>query len=158
MRKYFLRILCTVALISAALAADAQNIPIGRRIPDTRPQTWLNGVRPMRDAKLTCIEFYHPASKRSRSNVDSLMRLSDEFLRRDFQVVVIAAGDRQAVEQQLADVLEVGIPVGLDSDNGCFKDFGVNYLPACIIIDDKQKTLWTGDSRTLTPRTIKNLK
>ena len=156
--KTVLRILCIVALVLCTAATDAQNIPIGKRIPDVKPQSWLHGVRPARDAKLTCVEFYHPSSKRSRSNIDSLLRLSGEFLRKDFQVVVIASGDEPAIEQQLAGCVDEGVPVGLDTAGECFKALGVNYLPSCIIFDERQKILWAGDSRSLTPQTIKNLK
>ena len=155
--RRFLYILCTALLTLAAVRADAQTIPIGRRIPDVKPQTWLHGVRPVRESQLTCIEFYHPSSRRSLANIDSLIRLSGEFLRKDFQVVVVAAGDEQTVGRQLASCVDEGIPVGIDRDGECFKAFGVTYLPACIIIDDRQKTVWTGDSRTLTAQTIRNM-
>ena len=156
--RRFLYIICTALLTLAAGRADAQNIPIGRRAPDVKPQSWLHGVRPVRDAKLTCIEFYHPASARSRANIDSLILLTREVLRKDFQVIVVAAGDETVVERQLAVCTEEGVPVGLDPENQCFKALGVTYLPACIIVDDRQKILWTGDSRTLTPQIIGNLK
>ena len=156
--KRFFYILCAVLLTLTAGSAGAQNIPIGRRIPDVRPQTWLHGVRPVRDSKFTCIEFYHPASSRSRANIDSLMVLTDKLLRKDFQVIVVAAGDEQTVGKQLETPLDEGIPVGLDSTGECFKALGVTYLPASIIIDDRQKIVWAGDSRTLTPQMIQNLK
>ena len=156
--RRFLRILCIVVLTAAAGSVCAQNIPIGKRIPDVKPQSWLDGVRPVRDSKLTCIEFYHPSSKRSRTNLEHLQFLAGEFLHRDFQVVVIAAGDEQAVEKALAPFTDEGIAVGLDTDNACFKAFGVTYLPACVIIDDQKKTVWTGDSKSLTVKLIENLK
>ena len=156
MRRLFC--ILTIALLTVMAApAGAQNIPIGKRIPDVRPQEWMGGVRPVREAKLTCIEFFHPSSRRSKSNIESLLALSSEFTHRDFQVVVIAAGDEEAVRTALTPYTEEGIAVGIDRDNECFKALGINYLPACIIIDDQKKIIWTGDSRTLTPKLIKNL-
>ena len=153
----FVRTVCIAALMFAAASVQAQNIPIGKRIPDVRPQTWLNGMRPLREAKLICIEFFHPASARSRSNVESLLLLSSEFARRDFQIVVVAGGDAEAVKNALSSFTDRGVAVGFDSSGECFKAFGVDYLPACIIVDEQRKTLWTGDSKTLTDKTIKNL-
>ena len=155
--KRYLCILCLALLAVVATPADAQNIPIGKRIPDVRPQEWMGGVRPVREAKLTCIEFFHPSSRRSKSNIESLMALSSGFTHRDFQVVIIAAGDEDAIRTALTPYAEEGIAVGIDRGNECFKALGINYLPACIIIDDQKKIIWTGDSKTLTPKLIKNL-
>ena len=157
-----LYIFCAALLMSLALSlsgtAHAQNIPIGKRIPDVRPQEWLNGERPVREAKLTCIEFFHPSSKRSRTNLEHLKFLAGEFLHRDFQVVVIAAGDEETVRTELTPYTDEGLAVGLDTDNACFKAFGVTYLPACVIIDEQKRTIWTGDSKLLTQRLINDLK
>lgn len=155
--KRLIRTLCIAAAVVAASLTQAQNIPIGKRAPDVKPRSWLNDVRPVREAVLTCIEFYHPSSSRSLANIESLVALSSEFTHRNFQVMVVAAGDEAAVKKALMPFADEGIAIGLDRDNECFKAFGVNYLPSCIIIDDQRKIVWTGDSKSLTPQLIKSL-
>ena len=157
MRRFFY-ILCLAVLTVVTAPAAAQNTPIGKRIPDVRPHTWLNGVRPSRESRLTCIEFFHPSSKRSMANVANLQSLAARFPRKDFQVVVVASGDAEAVENALLTLTDEGIAVAADTDNACFKAFGVTYLPACVVIDDQKRTVWTGDSKLLTPQLINNLK
>ena len=156
--RHLFHLLGIVAIMLVATSAAAQNIPIGKRIPDVKPQSWLNGVRPLRDSGLTCIEFYHPASKRSMANIDNLRQLAENFTRKDLQIVVVAAGDAEAVESALGSSTDEGVAVGLDTENNCFKAFGVTYLPACVIIDDQKKTVWAGDSKSLTMKLINNLK
>ena len=157
MRRIF-HILCIMILMLVAAPAAAQTMPIGKRIPDVRPHEWLDAVRPLRDSKLTCIEFFHPSSKRSLDNMPNLLHLSGEFLHKDFQVIVIASGDSRKVEELLKPYTDEGIAVGLDPDGQCFKAFGVVYLPACVLIDDQRKVVWTGDSRLMTPRFIEVMK
>lgn len=153
--KRFLYTICIALLtLLSTRTADAQTIPIGRRIPEVKPEAWLNDLRPMRESKLTCIEFFHPSSKRCVDNLPNLLHLSGEFLHKDFQVIVIASGDSQKIEEILTPYTEEGIAVGLDPGGKCFKALGVVYLPACVLIDDQKKVVWTGDSRLMTPRFI----
>ena len=140
------------------LSAAAQNTPIGKRIPDVRPNEWLNDVRPLRESKITCVEFFHHASDRSRKNIEHLKMLSEKFTRKDFQVVIVAGGDAESIKKELTQLTNEGFPVGMDLDGECFKACGVNYLPACVIFDNQRKTLWTGDSKSLTAKLIENLK
>ena len=95
---------------------------------------------------------------RSRRNIEHLDSLAAHFPRKDFQFVVIAAGEAEAVAKALTPLTAEGVAVGLDTDNDCFKAFGVSYLPACVIIDNQRKAVWTGDSRSLTAKLIEDLK
>ena len=154
----FVRTICIAALLLAAAAVQAQTLPIGKRVPDVKPEMWLDGLRPMRESKLTCIEFFHPSSKRCLDNIKHLLQLSGEFLHKDFQVVVVASGDPQQIDNLLKPYTDEGIAVGIDTDGQCFKAFGVVYLPACVLIDDQKKVVWTGDSRLMSARFIEVMK
>ena len=156
--RHFFYILCIAFAMFSATPAEAQNAPIGKRIPDVKPDVWLNEVRPLRDAKLTCVEFFHPASTRSRKNIEHLKSLAENFARKDFQVVIVAGGDADSVSEELLPLTADGIAVGLDLDNDCFEALEVNYLPACLIFDSQRKAVWTGDSKLLTAKLIDNLK
>lgn len=144
------------ALLSVS-AACAQNVPLGKRIPEIKPQSWLGGRTPSADAGLTCIEFFHPKSARSLGNVEHLRQLRAET-GGAFDIVVVSGGDERSTGESLSRFLGDGTAVAVDEQARWFNRFEVSYLPACMVVGSDGRVLWTGDSKQLTPAMIRKLK
>ena len=54
-------ILTLVIMLSAVVAASAQNVVIGEKLPETRFRKWLMDLQP-EAADYTCMIFYHSES------------------------------------------------------------------------------------------------
>jgi len=143
--------------VAAALCAAAQNAPLGKRLPDIKPKVWLDGVLPAQNARITCLEFYHPKSSRSRQNIAHLKELA-AAAGGDVRIIVIAGGDERTAADSLRRYIGGGTAVAIDEANRYFEMFDVAYLPACIIVDDHGRAIWVGDSGQLTTERIRELK
>ncbi|MDE6777987.1 MAG: hypothetical protein K2J51_00720 [Alistipes sp.] len=144
------------ALLSVTAAA-AQNVPLGKRIPEIKAQSWLGGRMPSADAGLRCIEFFHPKSARSLANVEHLRQLRAET-GGAFDIIVVSGADERSTGESLARYADDGTAVAVDEPARLFGRFGVSYLPACMVVGSDGRVLWTGDSKQLTPAMIRKLK
>lgn len=146
-----------LAFALLSVAAVAQNVPLGKRIPEIKPRVWLGGRMPSPDAGLTCMEFFHPKNARTLHNVEHLQLLRSQT-GGAFDIIVVSGGDEPSTRQALEHLPVEGMAVAMDESSRWFGRFEVTYLPACIVVDGDGRALWTGDSKQLTPAIILKLK
>lgn len=150
-------LLVFLVLMLFPFAVSSQNIFIGERVPELRVSTWLGGEQPT-VAPLTYIEFFHSTNPSCLTSVERLKDISDK-LGAKLRIIVVSKEKEEIVSPLLAPYLSPRITVGLDPSGKTFTLFGVNYVPFGVLTDEKNRTLWLGNTLQLTPELIeKNFK
>ena len=143
-----------LALLAPAAEAGAQNIALGERVPELKIQTWLDNRQP-EPAPTTYIEFFHTSNQSGTASLDHLEKLS----RRqgtDLRIVVVAQEPKEKIARLLDPYLSPRICVALDPDGRIFRAFGVSYVPFGVLVDERNRALWMGNTLQLTPEIIEN--
>lgn len=144
-----------LALLAPAAEAGAQNIALGERVPELKISEWLGDERPAAGKAPTYIEFFHTSNQSGTASLDHLEKLS----RRqgtDLRIVVVAQEPKEKIARLLDPYLSPRICVALDPDGRIFRAFGVSYVPFGVLVDERNRALWMGNTLQLTPEIIEN--
>lgn len=126
----------------------AQNTVLGERVSEIRSEKWLDNVQPVA-APLTVIAFFtasNPACVKSLAHLHDLAEQLGKRLR-------VIAVTRDPVEQAgpvAAPYLSPRMTVAFDPEGRIFKNFGVNYVPFSMLVNERNRLLWQGNSLQLT--------
>lgn len=145
-----------LALTGAPGFASAQKVVPGGRAPELKIQSWIDNRTPA-PAALTYVEFFHSTSKASQESVVQLKKLA-ESPERSLRIVVIVRDDDQRAAALLRPSLSKQLGAGIDPAGRIFAAYGVNYIPFGVLLDSRNRVLWMGNSRQLTPEIIEKSK
>lgn len=149
------RLLIIASLLLAAITeSKAQNIRLGERVPDIHVETELGKELELGTKEYVCLIFAHSESGPSVAAFEKLNEVRDILLR-NFDVVVItpeASDSKDAIHERL-DL--GGMVLAHDIEYRTFKEFGISYVPFCVIYERKrQKTVWFGSIQQLDAKNI----
>lgn len=137
--KKFVILLGMVLLMSNTLLA--QKLIIGVKAPDLKIKEWITDQQP-NSGKPTLIEFFFSRSEPSCRR----LTVMDSFAKKygdSLNVIVIACEPKERVLKATEKYI---FAVGLDTDNKTFSAYGAEFVPFGVLLDDKNKVLWFGNS------------
>lgn len=137
--KKFVILLGLVLLMSNTLLA--QKLIIGVKAPDLKIKEWITDQQP-NSGKPTLIEFFFSRSEPSCRR----LTVMDSFAKKygdSLNVIVIACEPKERVLKATEKYI---FAVGLDTDNKTFSAYGAEFVPFGVLLDDKNKVLWFGNS------------
>lgn len=137
--KKFVILLGMVLLLSNTLLA--QKLIIGVKAPDLKIKEWITDQQP-NSGKPTLIEFFFSRSEPSCRR----LTVMDSFAKKygdSLNVIVIACEPKERVLKATEKYI---FAVGLDTDNKTFSAYGAEFVPFGVLLDDKNKVLWFGNS------------
>ncbi len=137
--KKFVILLGMVLLMSNTLLA--QKLIIGVKAPDLKIKEWITDQQP-NSGKPTLIEFFFSRSEPSCRR----LTVMDSFAKKygdSLNVIVIACEPKDRVLKATEKYI---FAVGLDTDNKTFSAYGAEFVPFGVLLDDKNKVLWFGNS------------
>lgn len=151
------RILFVLFLLSWPLAAAAQNVALGEKVPELKVASWLDGRAPAH-GRATLLVFFHSASRPSAESLAHLQALGREFGGR-MNIAVVSRERAESVEAVVRPYVGGNLSVGFDEGGRSFAAYDVQYLPFGVLVSAKGRALWMGNPRQLTRKTIEsNLK
>lgn len=149
----------TILALAAALltlaAANAENIVIGEKLPETRFRKWLMDMQPDA-ADYTCILFYHSESPLCRQCLQRIKGLVSKYGTK-LNVIIVTKEDYATAGVTLTEHLGDRIAVAFDDGGRTFRYFGVKFIPFCVVSDRKRRAVWCGNGNTLTENVIENI-
>lgn len=137
--KKFVILLGLVLFMSNTLLA--QKLIIGVKAPDLKIKEWITDQQP-NSGKPTLIEFFFSRSEPSCRR----LTVMDSFAKKygdSLNVIVIACEPKERVLKATEKYI---FAVGLDTDNKTFSAYGAEFVPFGVLLDDKNKVLWFGNS------------
>ena len=150
MRKTIVVLLLAIAGFTGP--GSAQNIVPGERAPELKIQSWIDGRIPAR-APRTYVEFFHSSCKASTEAVERLGELSRQTGDK-LRIVIIVRDDDEKGAEFLRPLLSERIGAGIDPEGRLFTAYGVHYIPFGVLLGPRNRVLWMGNSRQLTPAII----
>lgn len=145
-------VLLLLALTGFALPGNTQHIVPGERAPELKIQNWIDGKVPA-PAPRTYVEFFHSSCKASAESVERLGELS-RHMGDKLRIVIIVCNDDQKAAEALRPHLSDSIGAGIDPEGKLFAAYGVHYIPFGVLLGPRNRVLWMGNSRQLTPEII----
>ena len=148
MRRFLFTLWLAVALCAVCEQAFAQRIAYGERTPkiDRKHSRWFDGRMPVPDQPLliafvyshsnTCLEFCY-GLKRRMQNAE-----------RPLQVILVTREPASMIDMRMKQCLDGNITVVSDVSGRIFRDFGVNYVPFAVVVDERRKAVWFGNPLT----------
>lgn len=137
-----------VALL-AVCPLRAQHAVLGERVPEIRSDKWLGNIEPAA-APRTVIAFFttaNPASLKALTHLGDLLSRQPERMR----VILVTRDDEASVAEAVNPYLSSRMTVAFDADHKIFKNFGVQYVPFCLLVDTRShRLLWQGNPQQLT--------
>ncbi len=148
--------LTTIAL-AFSLAAAAQNICLGERIPDIQLASSIGRSVDDISTDYVCLVFFHSESAPCIEAVDSFIGQAGRYA--DVMSVVLITGEpREQKEAALKGYAKGGVSVAFDRDGRTFENFGIRYVPFCVIFDTKRrKAQWIGSIPQLDQTKLKSV-
>ena len=141
-------ILTLVIMLSAVVAASAQNVVIGEKLPETRFRKWLMDLQP-EAADYTCMIFYHSESPLCRQCLRRVKNMVSKYGTK-LNVIIVTKEDYDTAGVTLTEHLGDRMAVAFDDGGRAFRYFGVKFIPFCVISDRKRRAVWCGNGITLT--------
>ena len=152
MRKILFILAATICFIDVA---QSQNVIIGEIAPDLKIKQWLMDLQP-EETDYTCILFYHSESPQCRKNlaaVKSLCKAAEE----NMNMIILTKEQYSEAGVTLTEHLGNNICVAFDDSGRSFRNFGVKFIPFCVICDKKRTVMWCGHAGTLNQRIIEKI-
>ena len=150
--KRLLIILCT--LFTLPLCASAQSIIIGDKTPEMSVRKWLMDSQPS-DAEYRCLLFYHSKSELCKQNLKIIKGLIGKYDGR-INLSIITKEDYREAGVSLTEHLKEYIGVAFDDNGKTFRDFGVKFIPYCIICN-KKRIVWCGNAALLNEQRLEKI-
>lgn len=145
-------IITLLALVSTAVVCNGQNMAIGTKVPAITPSEWY-GAPLVVQSEPVLVEFFHTSNRDAKQRVIELTRLAKKYDGK-MKVVVISSQPREIVEE-MVDTAS-GYFVAIDTDRNIHSAYGVKYVPYSVIIDNKGRLAWLGNSKSLSDREIED--
>lgn len=149
MRK-FLSVLITI--IGTATIANAQNVITGEVAPDLKVKQWLMDLQP-EEADYTCIVFYHSESPQCRKWLARVKNLA-QSTEVKMNVIILTKEKYSEAGVTLTEHLGANTCVAFDDEGRSFRNYGVKFIPFCVICNKQRIALWCGHAGGLTQQTI----
>lgn len=148
--------LTTLSLV-VSLAAAAQNICLGERIPDIQVASTLGKPVENISTDYVCLVFFHSESAPCIEAVNSLVGQAGKYANA-LSVVLLTRELREQKEAVLKGYAKGNVSVAFDRDGRTFENFGIRYVPFCVIYDGKRrKAQWIGSIQQLDPARLKSI-
>lgn len=142
------RIFLLLFFLSWSIAAAAQNVALGEKVPELKAASWLDGRLPVQ-GRTTLLVFFHSASRPSVESLAHLQALGHRFADR-LNVVVVAKERPGSVDVVVRPYAEGNLTVAFDEEGRSFAAYDVQYLPFGVLVSAKGRALWMGNPRQLT--------
>lgn len=145
------RILFLLALLLAAAPAAAQLLRLEERVPKIRKSAfqWFDDRRPER-ADLVVVEFYDAAHTPIDTELAHLDELTYGQESRRIQWVVVTRQAPEGLSGRLAYYLKRNPNLAvLCRGDELFRSCKVQYLPFCMVLDRRRRTVWMGNALDL---------
>ena len=143
------------AILCSTTAALAQNVIIGDKIPKIKSNAWLMDAEPD-SAPYTCIIFYHSESDLCNTALRNLKQLCCEY-KGQFNIIIVTKEDYSVAGVSLTSALDNYSGVLFDNEGRVFRDFGVKFVPFCVIYNSHREALWCGNATTLNINIFRNI-
>lgn len=145
--------LFALVLLLAACAAPlrGQTIALGEKAPDLKAEAWL-GEQPAA-APLTYIEFFHTQAAQAERSLAHLAGLCSIF-GPQLRVAVVSREDSTATARVVDCFRAQTWGVVLDPPGRLFAACGARYLPFGVLVDDRNRVVWQGNTLHLKPETV----
>lgn len=144
-------ILTAVFAIAAIASSSGQKLMIGEKAPDLKIKEWINQSPSQGTVRL--IEFFHSTDEQSRERLSVLDDYANKYS--GLTVILVAREDKAAVESA-AQPSSRPFPVGIDDDGKTFSAYSVQYIPFSVLVDEKGRVIWFGNSSSLQESSISN--
>lgn len=145
------KLLLLMLLLAAARPAAAQSLRIEERAPKIRKTAfhWFGDRRPER-AELLVVEFFDAAHTRIDTELSHLDELTYGQAPHEIQWVVVTRQPSERLSERLAYYLKRNPNLAVLCEGGeLFRSYKVQYLPFCLILDRRRRTVWMGDALDL---------
>ena len=144
--KRLLAILATVVLW--ATSAEAQNIILGEKVPDSKIRSWLMDLQPDA-ADYTCILFHNSKSPQCKKHLPKIKQMVNDYGSK-LNLIIVTKEDYSKAGVSLTEHLDDRIGVAFDDGGRTFIAYGVKFIPFCVIYDKKGYALWCGHAGSFT--------
>lgn len=151
MKRLFAIIL---AIIVLPLAAQAQNIIVGDKMPDMHVRKWLMDTEPS-EAEYSCLLFFHSRSHLCQRTLGNLKRHISNYGDR-LNLTIITKEEYEQAGVALTEHLKERIGVAFDDGGKTFRYFGVKFIPFCVI-SHKKRVVWYGNGALLNDATMSRI-
>lgn len=138
-------------LVASALPAAAQLLRLEERVPKIRKSAsrWFGDRRPRR-AELVVVEFFDAAHTPIGSELAHLDELTCGQTPERVQWVVVTRQAPERISGRLAYYLERNPNLAvLCRGDELFRSCKVQYLPFCLVLDRRRRTVWMGNALDL---------
>lgn len=151
------KLLLTAIALAFSTAAGAQNICLGERIPDVQVSSALGESPENIATDYVCLIFFHTGSAPCVDSVDSFVRQAGKYPGK-LSVVLITNELREQKEAELKKYVSDNVTVVFDREGRTFDNFGIRYVPFCVIYDTKRrKAQWSGSIQQLNSTVLKSI-
>ena len=144
-------ILTAVFAIAAIASSSGQKLMIGEKAPDLKIKEWLNQGPSQGSVRLN--EFFHSADEQSRARLSILDNYANKYS--ELTVILVAREDKAIVENAVRSSSR-SFPIGIDDNGKTFSAYSVQYIPFSVLVDEKGRVIWFGNSSNLQENFISN--
>ena len=144
--KLLLTIVAAIAFMLTTTSAEAQNIILGEKVPDSRIRSWLMDLQPDA-ADYTCIIFYHSKSPRCQECLPKIKRIVNTYEGK-LNLIILTKEDYSKAGVTLTEHLSDRVGVAFDDGGRTFIAYGVRFIPFCVIYDKKGYAVWCGHAKS----------
>lgn len=142
------------AIITLPLSIKAQNIIIGDKMPEISVRKWLMDSEP-NEAEYSCLLFYHSQSHLCQEALITIKQHINTYGDK-LNLKIITKENYKNAGVALTEHLKDRIGVAFDDAGKTFKDFGVKFIPFCVI-SRKNRVVWCGNAAQLNSYTINKI-
>ncbi len=147
----------TTMALTLSLAAAAQNICLGERIPEIQLSSMIGTPVDEISTDYVCLVFFHSESAPCIESVDALVGQIGRYANA-VSVVLLTRELREQKEGALKAYAKGNVSVAFDRDGRTFDNFGIRYVPFCVIYDGKRrKAQWIGSMQQLDQARLKSI-
>ena len=150
--RYFLTIVAAIAFILASTSAEAQNIILGEKVPDSKIRSWLMDLQPDA-ADYTCILFHHSKSPHCQECLPKIKRVVNNSEGK-LNLIIITKEDYSKAGVTLTEHLGDKVGVAFDDGGRTFLAYGVRFIPFCVVYDKKGYAVWCGHAKSFNEKTF----
>ena len=140
------------AILCLLETAKCQNVVIGEVAPDLKIKQWLMDLQP-EESDYTCILFYHSESPQCRKNLAKVKNLC-KAAENKMNMVILTKEKYSEAGVTLTEHLGNNTCVAFDDAGRSFRNFGVKFIPFCVICNKRKAVMWCGHAGTLNQQVI----
>ena len=127
-------LLSPVTVVSAELKAYSNQVGLDFSLPDYKNKTHtLSDYR----GKVVLVNFWASWCPPCIYEMPELKKLKKQFADKPFEVVAINVGEKKYKVRKFSKLINLELPVLLDTSSKTFHDWGVKTLPTSFLIDSR---------------------